>query len=274
MNITAVVLSSALVSAVVGTIAAHLSQRRLATHQARVDYESAARRRLYEALGPLRFQLLIASRDVIRRVRPHHSREWNMNPDAYYASSFVYRLLRPLALVELVKRQMAIVDFSVDPSGRELLRFDASVYRLLTSDDPLPYHQHLDWARESQHVFRDNLRLAAIALITSDGDGTTRVMDYSEFLDHGTIRDAALEPVVSLISTCRHNLCENPVWWVRIVGYTYACRWLLETQGAELGFGPQELDISAMLRAVDDPEILAHAGDYPALFETVLDEPL
>lgn len=73
MNITAVVLSSALVSAVVGTIAAHLSQRRLATHQARVDYESAARRRLYEALGPLRFQLLIASRDVIRRVRPHHS---------------------------------------------------------------------------------------------------------------------------------------------------------------------------------------------------------
>ena len=69
-------------SAVVGAVAAHLSQRRLAAYQARVNYELSARKRLYEALGPLRFQLLIAARDVIRRVGPHHARGLNMDPGA------------------------------------------------------------------------------------------------------------------------------------------------------------------------------------------------
>jgi len=274
MEIAGILLSSALVSAVAGAIAGHVSQRRLAANQARVDYELAAKRRLYEALGPLRFQLLVAARDVVRRVRPHHTERWVMTPDGYYAGSFIYRLLRPLALAELVERQMAIVDFSVDPTGMELLRFEAAAYRMLTSRDPLPYHEHLDWSRETQHVFRDNLRLAASALITVGSGGEARVLDYSEFLQRQTVSDPALAPVRRLFAGCSHNLAENAVWWVRIVGYAYACKWLLDMQGTQLGFGVQDLDLAAMIAAVEDGEILAHASDYPAIYDHVLAEML
>ena len=263
MEIAGILLSSALISAVVGAIAGHLSQRRLAANQARLDYELAAKVRLYEALGPLRFQLLVAARDVVRRVRPHHTERWVMTPNGYYAGSFIYRLLRPLALAELVERQMAIVDFSVDPTGMELLRFEAAAYRMLTSSDPLPYHDHLDWSRETQHVFRDNLRLAASALIAPGPGGEAKVVDYSEFLERQTMNHPALAPVQRLFAGCSHNLTENAVWWVRIVGYAYACRWLLEVQGKPLGFAVQDLDLLTMIGAVSDAEILAHAGDYP-----------
>jgi len=274
MEIAGILLSSALISAVVGAIAGHFSQRRLAANQAQIDYELAAKKRLYEALGPLRFQLLVAARDVVRRVRPHRTERWNMTPDGFYAGSFIYRLLRPLALAELVERQMAVVDFSVDPTGMELLRFEAAAYRMLTSSDPLPYHGHLDWSRETQHVFRDNLRLAASALIAVGPDGETRVVDYSEFLERQTVNHPALAPVRRLFAGCSHNLTENAVWWVRIVGYAYACQWLLEVQGKQLGFGVQTLDVKAMIAAVKDAEVLTHTGDYPAVYDKVIAEML
>jgi len=67
-----IILTSAVVAAIVGPVATFLSQRRLADRQAKIDYELAARIRLYEAIGSLRFQLLIAARDVVRRFAQHH----------------------------------------------------------------------------------------------------------------------------------------------------------------------------------------------------------
>ena len=64
------------------------------------------------------------------------------------------------------------------------------------------------------------------------------------------------------------------MWWVRIVGYAYACQWLLEVQGKQLGFGVQALDVKAMIAAVNDAEVLAHAGDYPAVYDKVIAEML
>jgi hypothetical protein len=51
MGIVAVVVSSARVSALVGGLVAYLSQRALATRQATLDYEYAAKKRLYEDTG-------------------------------------------------------------------------------------------------------------------------------------------------------------------------------------------------------------------------------
>jgi hypothetical protein len=273
MEMTAVLLSSAVVSAIVGSIAAYISQRRLATDQARVEYEFAARKRLYEAIGPQRFQLLMAARDFDRRVRPHHTTKWEMS-NAYYLSSFVYRLLRPIAIADLIQRQVALVDFSVDPTARQLLRFEAATYRLLVSDDPLPYYEHLDGGSETQHVYRDNLRVAATTLITTDPSGRERVIDYATFCDADIIHDERLESVTQLFESCEHNLAVNAVWWVRVVGVAYACAWLVAEQGAELGFSTNEMDVHAMIGVVDDAEIIAHLDEYPALFDKVLARPL
>jgi hypothetical protein len=145
---------------------------------------------------------------------------------------------------------------------------------LLGSDDALPFYPNLDWGSETQHVFRDNLRTAAVLLISAGPSGKDRVMDYGEFCDANLINASRLGPVVQLFKSCERNLTENPVWWVRLVGYAYACAWLVAQQGSDLGFDASQMDVCKMIGAVDDRDILAHLDDYPAIFDNVLARPL
>ena len=66
------------------------------------------------------------------------------------------------------------------------------------------------------------------------------------------VNHLALAPVRRLFAGCSYNLAENTVWWVRIVGHADACRWLLEVQDKQLGFGVHALDVTALIAAVND----------------------
>jgi hypothetical protein len=61
-------LTSTVVAAVVAGLISFATQRYLLERKATIDYELPAKQRLYQALGPLRLQLIFASRDVVRRV--------------------------------------------------------------------------------------------------------------------------------------------------------------------------------------------------------------
>jgi len=277
MDLLLTLASSAVISGVVGAVAGYLGQRRLAERQAAINYQSSARTRLYEVIGPLRYQMLVACKDVLRRINNHHLDAYDMQPDHYYAHSFLYRLLRPLAIGELVEREMNYADFSVDADVvGDLLRFQTAAYRFLTGSDPVEYHSGLDWTSQSQHVFRDNLRVAARRLIQEDAQGRQFVVDYGAFAE--MVRDPGadhtLSPMACLFATCKGNLFENPVWWVRIVGYAYACQWFLNRNGQAAGFATRDLPIQAMLAAPTDAEITAHLGDYPEIFDRVMNESL
>lgn len=272
MDAVAVIASSSLVAAVVGAGSGYVSQRALASRQARIGYEYAARKRLYEALGPLRFQLLVACRDVVRRVSGHtRKRRWNLAPDQYYGSSTIYRLLRPLAICVLIEKQMNAADFSVDPDSIKLLQFEVGAYRILTNRDPLEYHDSLDWARETQHVFRDNLRLAAGRLIR-DGE----VMDFAEFRaaypDPHT--DDALASVARIFDMAGDSLRNNPVFWVRVVGYAYACQHFIAANDTTGSFTNRPVDVPALLADLDDPHIPAHVGEQATIYDRIIDEGL
>lgn len=271
-----IILTSAVVAAIVGPVATFLSQRRLADQQAKIDYELAARIRLYEAIGSLRFQLLIAARDVVRRFALHHRSQWNMEPDAYYVSSSLYRILRPLAIGELIERQMSFADFSVDDDAIPLLRFQTAAYRMLVGEDPVQGHPGLDWSSESQHVFRDNLGAAAARLIDLDADGRSFVIAYSEFAANfpDPRRDASLRPLAAIFDHCESNLTENPVFWARIVAYSYVCNWLLGALGSGLGFGVRAIDVEDMIHGVDDDYITSHASVARQWYDTTIAEDL
>ena len=127
--------TSAVVSAIVGGLVTFFSQNRLQARKAQLDYELEAKKSLYKAVGPLRFQLLLAVRDVVRRFRAHHGTQWNMDPKGYYVKSCVYRLLAPLAVGQLIERQMSLVDFTVDREAINLLSFVTAAERILTGND-------------------------------------------------------------------------------------------------------------------------------------------
>jgi len=272
-----VVASSALIAAVAGAVAGYVSQRALASRQARINYEYQARSRLYEAVGPLRFQLLMACRDVVRRVSSHVvHKEWRLNPSGYYGSSTLYRLLRPLAVCILLERQMNAADFSVDPSSVQPLQFQVSAYRMLTNADPLKYYEGLDWAEQTQHVFRDNLRRAAARLVTDNAGGRPVVMDYATFLATypDPIADESLAPLARIFKAADGSLTHNAVFWVRLVGYAYLCQDFIQTTGTGLGFTNRSLDVRALLAQVDDSQILAKVGDQESVYRSVVAEGL
>ena len=281
VDVPAALVSSAVVAAIVGGLSSFVAivgglssfvtQRYLLDRKAKVDYEFMARKRLNEAIGPLRMQLLFAARDVVGRVESHADSRWNMDPEQHFARSFIYRLLRPLALAQLIERQMSIADFSVDPNAIALLRFNRAAERMLSGDEVVLDHPGADWATQSQHLFRDNLRVAAATLIVEDEDPPT-VMDYlrftSELPQPGS--DPSLRALALIFKRCGTNLTENPLFWVRVVGYTYACNRLIADHGQSLGFENVALDAEAMLRAVDDETISAKAAEYVAVYDRIL----
>lgn len=266
---------SAVLPAVLGALAGYWSQRFLMDRKARLDYEFNAKKRLYEVVGPLRFQMLVASRDVVRRVNQHHETDsWKLAVDEYYGRSTLYRILRPLAIATLVERETSFADFSVDDSGLDLIRFETAAYRILTGDDPLPFYDGLDWTMETQHVFRDHMRQAATCLVHVDNDGRAYVVDYGEFAATfpDPLKDPRLSGLANIVVKCGESLVNNPVFWTRLTGYAYVCNWYLGRAGAAAGFERRAFDAVAMLRATEDQQIRDNIGEFPHIFEAVIAE--
>lgn len=276
------------VAAIVGAVSSFFTQRYLLVRkaqidadamdrQARIEYESMARQRLYESIGPLRMLLLFSARDAIRRINGHAQAAdgWNMDPSAHHGRSTIYRLLRPLAVAQLIERVMGVVDFSVDAGAVGLLRFGATAERMLSSDDIVMDHPGVDWGRQTQHLFRDNLRAAAARLIDDDQD-RPKVISYDrlqkDILDPA--RDDELAALAAILGQCSRSMTENPIFWLRLVGYAYACGELVRAQGVPLGFAAPALDPADLLRKTNDDYISTHLDDYLAAMRRVADEGL
>lgn len=219
------------------------------------QYEYEARRRLYVAIGPLRFQLLVACRDLVSRivslgVRGHYV----MNLDGYYARSTVYRLLKPVALAMLIEEQMSLADFSVDQAAIECLRFRRSVTSILSGGELAAEHPNVDWGYQREHVFADSLVSVVQALITRPAGAPARPLRFDEF--SGKLNQegwAGFAPFDHLLDQFQ---CDSkPILWLRMVAYAHACNALVLRQGAALGFESQPFDTPALLLRAHDPFI-------------------
>jgi hypothetical protein len=266
--------TSAVVSALVGGLVTFWSQNRLLARKAALDYEFEAKKRLYEAVGPLRLQLLLAARDVVRRMGTHHLRKWNMNASDYYVKSCVYRLLAPLAVGQLIERKMSVVDFTVDPDAIELLAFVTAAERMWTGPEGSMDHPKTDWSTQSQHLFRDNLRAAAAALIATDSDSSKRIIDFAEFdREYDLLETDSLRDLGKIFQNCTASLLENPIFWARMIGYAYACSELIKSEPARLlGFTPRSLPIDEMILATNDDHYISRADQFKQTLQATLEE--
>ena len=220
------------------------------------EYNLEARKRLYSAIGPLRFQLLVAARDVAARITNYAADHdsFGMNLKGYYGRSTLYRLLRPLAIAELIERQMTYADFSVDPSGVELLRFKKAALTAFTDGDSILDHPGADWGAQREHVFSGTLSRLANVIIVPDEDGSDRrrPMHFHEF--EPFVGDAAnfkrLSPLTDILSDFRVRT--KPIFWIRLVCYAYVCNEYVGRAGSSIGFKKRELDLKKLLLANDD----------------------
>lgn len=239
------------------------------------EYELDARKRLYEAIGPLRFQLLLACRDLSGRIIAHGIRTpYSMDVDSYYGKSSLFRILRPLALTELIERQITYADFSIDKGAIELLRFKKSAFATFSGGSLVKGHSKVSWDEQIQHVFFDYLTRSANALIIKDKAGKERCMRFDEF-------EAFLEKPsnYSVISPFPRILKDftptgKPLFWLRLVGYAYLCNEYINHIGVEIGFETRELNVEDLIKITNDKEILNEVTSYVQRCESMPDSPL
>lgn len=271
VDLSSAIVSSAVVAAIVAALSSFLTQRYLLERKAKVDYQYEARKRLNTVIGPLRMQLLFAARDVVRRTRGHTDQTWNMDTSASYGRSFIYRFLRPLAISQVIERQMSVADFSVDPAAVALLRFSTAAERMLTGNEVLLDHPDADWMTQSQHLFRDNLRSAASTLVAEEA-GDQVVISYARFQrEVPAVGDVPeLRDLAAIFEADGDSLTHNPLFWLRLVGYAYACSDLIAKQGVTFGFEDNPLPLEELLRAADDERISRNAAEYRRSFDDIL----
>ena len=222
-------------------------------------YRAEARKRLYQALGPLRFQLLVAAAEWTNRVARIGDKDagmYDMSLNGHFLRSTAYRFLRLVAVAELIERQIAFSDFAVDPDMRTLLKFKRQLGQCFSSSDVSLEHPQEDWQYQLQHVFSDTLSSLAAAMVVTDGaKGIERVARFDEFrtmLDDEE-RAKGLHPLLTLMTGFTPS--SKPILWLRMLALSQLCTGLLETQGRDLGLEVQAINLKQMLDLTEDQAI-------------------
>lgn len=226
-------------------------------------YELEARKRLHTAVGPLRCQLVIACDDLANRVhRIGTGRQpYRISIAGYFGRSTVYRVLRVLALAELIERQMAYADFSVDPAMVCLRRFRKSALLCMSSSRVPLDHPGADWNSQVEHIFYDTLSIVAARMIVTDSrTNEDRVLQFDEFAaliatDEGR---SSLEPASSVFD--HFTVADKPILWLRLVALGQLASWLVTQEGPAMGVDVEPFDAAELLRLCPDRFVQDNLG--------------
>lgn len=210
------------------------------------QYEYEARKRLYTVIGPLRFQLLLACRDLKRRIEGYSKNQYPTSINTYYGRSTLYRVLRPIAIAELIEQQIALADFSVDTDAVDCLRFRKSATRIWSGDELACGYGKINWDDEHQHVFADSISISANSVIKREPSTLDRILRYDEYvklLDSHNLTDIA--SFRDLLKD--FDIEEKPMLWVRLVAYANSCNHFVTKIGTKFGFADEGFSTRSLL---------------------------
>ncbi|KNC66320.1 hypothetical protein [Pseudoalteromonas ardens] len=246
----------------------------LKQNEASIHYESEAKARLYSAIGPLKFQLLLAARDFTVRVRGLSRQPHEMNVKGHYGKSTIYRIARLFCLTELIERQVTYADFSVDSSAVRLLQFKKALFLLFSGSKITYHHPKSVWESQEEHLFFDVISSIGNALVVESGMPSARCMSFSEFSDELSNPAFAtnIEPLVHILEGFEIN--KSPILWLRMVCVAVLCSNIIEELGAPIGFDKKPLDFMSLLRKTDDEYINNKIQKYAVHLQETLDEGL
>jgi len=235
-------------------------------------YRLDARKRLYSAIGPLRFQLVTACAEFANRIDRigRGSQPYQTSLQGYFGRSTVFRLLRLFAIAELIERQMTQADFSVDPSTVDLLRFKQAAFRCMSSSTVSLDHPNANWNEQIEHVFHDTLSIIAAAMVVNDdGLKQARTLRFDEF--NRLVSDAGWLTTIHPVPRLAENFSANtkPILWVRFVALGQLCSAFVRREGPPIGISPEPFDGAKMLGASTDEYLAAHRDRYRQVLQDV-----
>ena len=237
----------------------------LADRAANRDYSLEARKRLYLAIGPIRFQLLVACRDLALRITDFDpSNAWDLTVFNYYGQSMLFRVLRPLALVELAEREIAYADFAIEPDAINLLRFKKQAHLALSGRAVIRGHPMADWEEQRQHLFWHSVSKAASALIVKEDHSHGRCMRFDEFEEFVQSENGAarISPLPDIFSKFAPK--DKPLFWLRLVALGYLCSDYINRNGVSIGFAKTDFPVEILLLKSEEEKITSDLKRYAA----------
>ncbi|WP_444946315.1 hypothetical protein ACJJIP_04745 [Microbulbifer sp. VTAC004] len=246
----------------------------LKENEADIRYNFEARARLYQAIGPLKFQLLLAARDFKARVTNIPKKPYKIDLNGHYGKSTIYRLARLLCLSELIESKVAYADFAVDESSVKLLEFKKSLFLMLSGSKITSHHPNANWKVQKEHIFFDTLSSIGNALTINEGESVARCMSFSEFTD--ALKEYNFVEKISPLINVMSGLClrGTPILWVRLSCVAVLCNELIESLGRSVGFKYKSLDLSALIRESNDDFVQRKAEKYVELCNETMSEGL
>jgi len=241
-----------------------------AENEARIEYESEARKRLYGAIGNLRFQLLLAARDVANQVISYgRGRQFDLTTTNYFGQSTLHKLVMPFAFCELIEKQISYADFSVDPEAVHLLRLKRSIYTALSSGASILNHPNANWEDEEQHIFRHSLDRISNSLLVIEGSRPLFPMPFHEFEKFIPIakNSAKLSPLPSLLHD--FSIHGKPQFWIRLVLFGYLCSKFVNEKGQPIGFDRIDFPLEELIEKVADKFFLSNKTELMQRFEEI-----
>ena len=241
----------------------------LAKQASNLEYELEARKRLYLAIGPLRFQLLLACRELATRIKTYGTgTQYPLTVSNYYGKSMLYRTIRPLALTELAERQVTIADFAIEPSAVELLLFKKRAAYILSDSDLVDGLPGLDWNSEAEHVYMHSIGVAANALIKTDANMPSRCMRFDELVESLKTKPGvtAISPFPAIFDDFK--IVNKPIFWLRLVAYGYLCNQYVNGNGLTVGFEAQDFPLETLLLQAKDPTLTQNLATYAGRCKT------
>lgn len=239
------------------------------------QYVLDARKRLYTAIGPLRFQLLLACRDLAGRVQSCSlGRAYELALEGYYGRSTLFRILRPICLAELVERQIAYADFAIDSGAVDLLRFKKSAFAAFSGGSLVEGHPNVDWNHQVQHVFYDHISRCANMLIVEEGEGQARAMYFHEFekMFNGNLSTEGFVPFSNIFDNLSPEA--KPLFWLRLVAFGYLCNDFINRTGQAIGFEHRTYPVGKLLEVTHDQTIFENMAEYVRRCDLLLESPL
>jgi hypothetical protein len=242
-------------------------QRTMGAEASKRQYEDEARRRLYETIGPLRFQLLLACRDAVGRIERFSTKErYTMTLDSYFGRSTVYRILRPIAICDLIEESVAVTDFSVDGDAIDCLRLRRAIQKSFSGDEPIGSMPGSDWSKQVEHVFADRISKAASVLIADRK--ARQILTYGEFeLQMKTDGKNLIAPFDTILLNFSPD--EKPLFWVRLSAFAFSLDKYLGQHGPRSGFDHTPLQITSLLSGCNSLEITERIVELTAAAEAV-----
>jgi len=237
------------------------------------QYRFDALKRLYTAIGPLRFQLARACDEFTARIDRIGTgkQPYATSLAGYFGRSTLFRLLRLFVITELIERQIADADFSVDPSTVNLLRFKHEAFLCLSSSNVVLDHPNANWSSQIEHVFFDTLSIVSAAMVFVDPAGKQdRAMRFDEFNTFVQDKDKLekIHPFPRLFED--FTVDSKPILWVRLVALAQLCSTFLATEGPRVGIMPESYDCAKMLLATTDKFVNENHQRYCEAVKTIV----